>query len=129
MKGISAIIATILMLLITISLAGVAYMYISGTFTTQMQGIELVDSYCAGSTVNIVIRNIGTDNVTSLTCTQTVPASDTTCDFTGTLTTPIAPGTTGTFTDACGGSDGRSCMYRIVPPNGKSVEASAYCTG
>jgi flagellin-like protein len=125
MKGISAIVATILMLLITISLAGVAYMYITGVFTSTVQGIEVVDSYCSNNIVTMVIKNSGTNNVTSLTCTQTSPAGDT-CSLTG---VNIAPGTTQTFTDTCAGTGGRSCLYRIVPPSGRSVEASAFCTG
>lgn len=124
MKGVSAVIATILMLMITIALAGMAYMYISGIFTTQTQGVEVVDSYCAAGTVTLVIRNIGTANITSLTCTQTAPSGDT-CSFTGVNT---APGTTQSFTDACSGTGGRSCVYRITPPVGRSVTASVFCT-
>jgi flagellin-like protein len=125
MKGISAVVATILMLLITISLAGVAYMYITGVFTSQMQGVEIVDSYCTNNIVSIIIKNIGTSNVTSLTCIQTSPAGDT-CSFSG---VNIAPGTIQTFTDTCSGAGGRTCLYRITPPTGRSQEASAFCTG
>lgn len=127
MKGISAIVATILMLLITISLAGVAYMYITGVFTSSVQGIEIIDSYCSNNVVSIIIKNTGTSNVTSLVCTQTAPAGDT-CSL---APSPFAiqPGAMQTFTDTCTGSGGRSCLYRIVPPSGRSVEASAFCTG
>lgn len=64
MKGVSTVIATILMLMITIALAGTAYLYISGTFATQTQGLELVDSFCsAGTTAVITLRNAGTNNI------------------------------------------------------------------
>lgn len=128
MKGISTVVATILMLVITITLAGTAYMYIQGTLTTQMQGIEVLNSYCAGNTVTFEIRNIGTLNIASLNCTQTAPANNTTCDFTGTIITPpIAPGTTQTFTDSCTGTGSRTCQYRITPPVGRSVPVNVFC--
>lgn len=126
MKGVSAVVATILMLMITIALAGMAYVYISGIFTTQMQGIEIVDAYCTGNTVTIIIRNIGTVNITSLTCTQTSPSQDTTCSLSPAVN--IEPGATQTFTENCGGSGGRNCVYRITPPVGKTVPAIAYCS-
>ncbi len=65
MKGISTVIATILMLMMTIALAGMAYMYISGIFTSRTGTIVEVDetaTYCSGSplTAYIYVRNIGT---------------------------------------------------------------------
>ena len=52
MKGISAIIATILMLLITIALAGTAYLFITGTFnryTSVVLGVNGQLTTCASS--------------------------------------------------------------------------------
>lgn len=63
MKGVSAVIATILMLIITIALAGMAYMYIMGYFGGVTSGIELADSYCSAGVVNIKIKNIGTTDI------------------------------------------------------------------
>lgn len=123
MKGISEVVAVVLMLMITIALAGMAYMYISGIFTVKTQGIEVADSYCTGGTVTFTIRNIGTTNVTSITCTQTAPAGDT-CSLTG---VNIAPGTTQSFTETCSGTGGRSCVYRLTPSVGTSIQASVYC--
>ncbi len=60
MKGISTVIATILMLMITIGLAGTAYLYISGAFTQQLQGLELVDEFCQGGTTAVItFKNSG----------------------------------------------------------------------
>lgn len=128
MKGISAVVATILMLLITITLAGVAYTFMQGTFTRETQGVEIIDSYCSGGSVSITIRNLGTENVTSLTCSQTAPTGDT-CQaaFTSPVVVNIAPGATQTFTDGCSGSGARTCIYRIIPPTGRTVTASAAC--
>ena len=65
MKGVSAIIATILMLVITIGLAGTAYVYISGMLTGKTaQTISILDYSCSltGTTkvVNLVVSNDGT---------------------------------------------------------------------
>jgi flagellin-like protein len=65
MKGISAIIATLLMLIITIGLAGLAYSYISGVFTTKTEMISLVDSFCSNKEAHFVVRNEGTTTIKS----------------------------------------------------------------
>lgn len=62
MKGISAIIATILLLLITIAMAGTAYMYISGMLTGKTEKIvSILSATCSqnGETLTIVISNDG----------------------------------------------------------------------
>lgn len=124
MKGVSTVIATILMLIITIALAGMAYMYIAGVFTSSVQGIEIVDSYCDSGEVAITIRNIGTSPITSLNIKQTSPQDDI-------LAFPfqetIDPGKTITYIDVCEGLTGRSCIYRITPPIGKAATATAFC--
>ena len=64
MKGISAVIATILMLMITIAMAGVAYMYISGIFTQQTGSITDIDesatSCGTANAITVYVRNSGT---------------------------------------------------------------------
>jgi flagellin-like protein len=63
MKGISAVIATILMLMITIALAGVAYMYISGIFTAKTGVVIEFDATatsCSGTDITAYLRNTGT---------------------------------------------------------------------
>jgi flagellin-like protein len=58
MKGVSAVIATILMLMIVIALAGMAYMYLIGMFTSRTaKTIDITDAGCRplpGGTVNPV---------------------------------------------------------------------------
>jgi len=61
MKGVSAVIATILMLMITIALAGMAYMYISGVFTARTAVVlAITDSECTTSDITVWVRNDGT---------------------------------------------------------------------
>ncbi|MBI1978779.1 MAG: hypothetical protein HYS62_01805 [Candidatus Aenigmarchaeota archaeon] len=152
MKAISTVIATILMLMITIALAGTAYLYISGSFTTQTQGLEVVDAFC-NNRVNATIsfRNIGTNAVTfvsglcsatgvspcgSITVVRT--AGGGTMKLSGSSAT-IDPGVTATLVDGedpVAGAQGctdfgvpRSCVYRITPPSGRSVVATVSCPG
>ena len=129
LKGISAVIATILMLVITIALAGTAYFYISGIFTTQTQGIEVADAFCnSNNQTTFVIRNLGTNPVISVTCVQTGPSTDTTCSpgFTG---VNIAPGQTQTFSnaDTCTGTQSRFCQYRFSPSTGRTIQTQVSC--
>jgi flagellin-like protein len=59
MKGISAVIATLLMLVITVGLAITAYGYIQNLFTTQTEKqIEVADASCAAgvNTYYIAVR-------------------------------------------------------------------------
>ena len=63
MKGISAVIATILMLVITIAVAGLAYTYISGIFAGRTRTISLIDSWCSDGTGMAIIRNDGVDTI------------------------------------------------------------------
>ena len=141
MKGISEIIATILMLMITLGISGTAYIFISGAFTQQTQGLELVDAYCqdgAPDVVNIIMRNLGTVAVSTsgFAVIQTNPADDDGVLPPGPAApnkvwagdiTSIAPGTTATLQDACEGNNPRSCIYRISPPAGRSIVASVSC--
>jgi len=66
MKGVSDIIATILMLIITIGLAGTAYVYISGVMTGRTaKTISLLDASCSGGDITVVLSNDGTTDITT----------------------------------------------------------------
>lgn len=68
MKGISAVIATLLMLVITVGLAITAYGYIQNLFTTQTEKqIEVSDASCAAGVSNyyVTVRNLDSfENIT-----------------------------------------------------------------
>jgi len=65
-KGISTVIATILVLTITIALAGTAYLYISGVFTSKVvTSFSIIDSF----NDSVTIRNSGTEPITKITAT------------------------------------------------------------
>jgi hypothetical protein len=114
------------MLVMTIGLAGMAYMYISGIFTAQTQGIEIVDSYCVDNKVYVTLRNIGTLNVntTQIACTKTTPSPSTSCSLNPSTT--ISPGnqTQVDLSATCSGN----CVYRLVPPAGRAIQVVVSCT-
>ncbi|MCC5994348.1 MAG: hypothetical protein LM587_02045 [Candidatus Aenigmarchaeota archaeon] len=63
MKGISDVVAMLLMLVITIGLVGLAYTYISGVFTARTAVVLSIDpsnSYCNSTHLVVAIRNDGT---------------------------------------------------------------------
>ena len=117
-KGISAIIATIILLMITIALSGTAYLYISYMMGSRMTTtIELVDAFCkTGTTYNnitVIVRNAGTDTIdTGLTIVVngvTATPWDPTCD------NSIDPGTAATC--IVNGTDGVNQVRVIGPVN------------
>jgi len=68
MKGVSTIIATILMLVIVISMSAFAFTYMTGIFTTTTAVVLNVDdtSYCSGTTgttIYVMIDSSGTSTV------------------------------------------------------------------
>jgi flagellin-like protein len=62
MKGVSDIIATILMLVIVISMAAFAFTYMSGIFSRETSVVLSVDqsSYCNGISMTVLVQNSGT---------------------------------------------------------------------
>jgi hypothetical protein len=115
------------MLMITVALAGAAYMYISGMFSSAKQCILIVDKYCTTTSgASFVIRNICTENITAdtITVTRTSPAGNpsalTCCPY------GIPPRTTRTYSDTnC--PSGSQCSYRFLAPTGQAIEDSVYC--
>ncbi|MBI4009628.1 MAG: hypothetical protein HY361_00335 [Candidatus Aenigmarchaeota archaeon] len=96
-KGISTVIATLLMLVITIALAGFAYTYLSGVVSSRTGVVlDILDATCAGDDIDITVRNEGT----SPSGTVTVSATDSAGVAAGSCSiTSIAPGTSGACPD------------------------------
>lgn len=141
MKGVSEIIATILMLMITLAISGTAYIFISGALTQQTQGLEIIDAFCQDGTpdvINLILRNLGTNAIVTsgVSITQTTPADDDGVPPPGPAdpnkvwvggVTSIQPGVTATLQDACEGTGPRTCIYRVLPPAGRTVVAALAC--
>jgi flagellin-like protein len=135
MKGVSAVIATILMLMITIAMAGVAYMYISGIFTAKTGVVIEIDATatsCATTTITVYVRNTGTIKTDA----SKVALSGTKPDGTA-LGTPGNCGVAtlalnaGAGSVACtttlGGGQGTNRIVAAGPTN--TITGSVYCPG
>ena len=139
LKGVSAVIATVLMLVITIALAGTAYLYFTTTLSGTTQGITAIDNYCdGGGNVTITVKNIGTNPINSITCTRLSATTQSPCTPVTpqqgfaiiTAAAPILPGnvTVVSSIDSCPGTGARYCNYRLTPSAGRVEPVSVSCT-
>ncbi len=129
MKAITPIIAIIILLLITIAVAGMAWVFVIGYYTgLTAKNIQISDSYVmvdmAGTNwANIVISNIGTENISLGECTYFGGTSVTCGDMTISKTSGggldagfvgepkvLAKGQPVVLKDVCSGT----CTYRII---------------
>jgi FlaG/FlaF family flagellin (archaellin) len=134
MKGISDVVAMLLMLVITIGLVGVAYSYIMGVFTSRTAVALSQDGTgtCqAGATTNSItfwVRNDGTSTATSLTWADVPgnPSSISGCTFNPTT---IPSGSITTVT--CSRSSAAAGYYqvRISAAGATPIFARVYCSG
>ncbi len=70
MKGITPIISIIVLLLITISLAGAAYVFLSGTMFGYIgQAVSVSGNCVGGTTARVQVTNLGTDPINLTGCT------------------------------------------------------------
>lgn len=111
MKGISEIIATILMLMITLAISGTAYIFISGALTQKTRALNLVDAFCTETSGTIAVRNDGPDVIRA--AEQSIIPVDESC--TEPAPADIASGAIRIYSfTACGTS--RSHTYRLIGP-------------
>ncbi|MEM5771936.1 MAG: archaellin/type IV pilin N-terminal domain-containing protein [Candidatus Aenigmatarchaeota archaeon] len=112
MKGISAIIAVVLILLITVALAASAYLFFSTTFSsiTQTAGstisgtvsqfqasFQIESVYNTTTTVNFTIRNTGQTTLNTAGASMGVYLNDQQKSVTYASTNSLSPGAIGSF--------------------------------
>ena len=135
-KGVSAVIATILMLMITIAMAGLAYGFISGAFTQKTGVVIEIDetgTSCSGVTITVNVRNTGT----MATNTNKVTLSGT--DSTGTSITGGDCDTLAAKQDLYAGAGAKKCGKTLTGTAGtntvvasgpsNTVSGTVYCPG
>ncbi len=94
-KGISTVIATLLMLVITIALAGFAYTYLSGTVQSRTSVVlDFVESTCNGDPIFVTVRNDGQTQSGAITVSGTQPDGSTSAGPDCTIGS-VNPGTQG----------------------------------
>jgi len=124
MKGVSEIIANILMLIITIGLAGTAYVYISGMMTTKMEKtVSVLDASCNGTHILLVVNNGGTGTIATdelaiyINNQRIVPNP---------LNSPLEPHGIAVLTDLSTGVKSDSNTVLVISPS-NSVRQSIWC--
>jgi FlaG/FlaF family flagellin (archaellin) len=118
MKGISTIIATIIMVVITIGLISVAYLYMSGLITSRTtQNIQLADAFCRASDKHIIalIKNIGTVSIADANLNVVLRGSSSLRTCTPAL--PLAAGATTSCDVTTAGVTGPNDLRIIGPAN------------
>ena len=135
MKGISPIISIIILLLITVSLAASAWMYISGYWSgLTATGVEITSTICSGGTTAVIyVRNIGTTNI-NLTNGLDIERVDNAGRTPSYTYDPeiIGPGETGKIKDTNCTASGiqQRCSYDVVHvPSGRLYQAYTTCYG
>jgi flagellin-like protein len=129
MKGISPIIATIVILLVTIVIAGAAWAYISGYFGGMVsKGVEITSIDCTTTGVKIYLHNIGSDNIDTAAdievTKELVAGACTSANMQGTyIPVTVPPGGTTVLTDAgCLSTDPTSPVPRYTIVAGGRVQ-------
>ena len=134
MKGITPIIAIIVLLLITVALAGVAWSYLQGYMGgLTSKSIEVRDYFCAsGDKPIIVVANIGTDAINTadiliMGADLGSPVGGAWAMLNGTALTgseiPVSGVAKWTLTATCSGT----CSYRITTAGGRTQRVSVTC--
>ncbi len=124
MKGISAVIATILLLMITIAIASTAYMYVTGMIGGMTsKTISVSHASCDGGAITLVISNDGTTALVDGDLKVYVNNGDVTGQF-GALDDNVQPHTTSVATGS-GGNSGSVTVLIVSPSN--SASQTVYC--
>jgi FlaG/FlaF family flagellin (archaellin) len=125
MKGISDVIAMLLMLVITIGLVGLAYSYISGVFTARtavILEIEPGSTFCINTThAQVGVRNSGT----STSGTITIQIFNTTGASTSQQIPPLSSGQLNAT--IMSRPSGIGYLRVVVSTTGASASGSLYC--
>lgn len=131
MKGISTVIATLLMLVITVALAITAYGYITGLFTSQTtRNIEVLQPTCsAGVSYTVDVRNLDPlNNITTNTILIRVDGQT----AAGVAWNVVQIGSNGglataTITNPAGGAIGTAHKIRVLGPAGQPQDSAVSC--
>jgi flagellin-like protein len=128
-KGISAIIATILLLLITIALAGTAYMFTSGFLEGRTKkSISVLTAECVGDDITVVVSNDGLEDVSVSELSFIIDSTDRSTNFrNGFSTSTINPHQTAVGIDNTT-SYGSGVHNILVTSPSNTAQIQVYCS-
>ena len=125
MKGVSEIIGTILMLIITIGLAGTAYVYISGLLTGKTEKtISLLDASCNKTHILLVLANGGTATIAPNEVTVYINNQINSATLSG----PLNPRNTTVLPDLSTGLNRRESNTVLIVSPSNSIRQSVWCS-
>jgi FlaG/FlaF family flagellin (archaellin) len=134
MKGVSTVIATILMLMIAVGLAAVTAGYVFNWFSGQTAtsiDLDKVATRCVGTTITVYVKNTGTERLTAdkITISGNTAAggtiASTACGVVGTVFTP--GGGALACTNTVTGSAGTNTIIVSGPTN--TMKTTVSCSG
>ena len=131
-KGITPIISVVILLLITIALAGAAWTFLQGVLLTQVSkafSVPAGGAYCSGGVIRAVAVNIGSSSLTTsdfvlhrVVSGTGSTAIDREASFATTFGT-IQPGKSGTLIeDRCGTTRCAAGVYELTLGTGSNVQ-------
>jgi len=129
-KGITPIISIIVLLLITVALAGVAWVYLSGFLETQTRTLTIPPNgiYCSAGNVTVVVTNTGQSDLTSDRLVVKEMVENGTTSSAGTLIPdPLPSKESGTVTFACGGNPCDGSFSATLGTSGAVQTVSINC--
>ncbi len=104
-------------------LSAVAYWYISGVFTAKTASvIEMVDASCSAGSHSIIVRNVGTQSISSNNIAVSIDGTSASCVWSGNLN----PGSSATCTTSTSVTSG-SHRIRITGPT-NVISGTDFCT-
>jgi len=129
MKGITPVIALVMLMLITVGMVGIAYAWFSGLLITQTEkGISIPPggAFCSGSKISVLIQNNGATS--TLSETDVIIAQIDGTDATKSALS-LAPGAGGLIVSAydCGGTCSSGTHSVRIGTRTGVVESSAFC--
>jgi flagellin-like protein len=125
MKGISAIVATLLLLMITMGLAVTAYFYINNIITGRTsKTLTILDASCSGTTITLVLANDGTQNVADNEIRVVIDSADRSANF-DFAPDPIIPRNTGIASHSAPYASGTHQV--LVAGPGSSSKVTVLC--
>jgi len=125
-RGISTIIAAILLLIITIGLAGTAYLFITRILYTQTSKvIQVLSADCTNNNITLVVSNQGTDTIASADLTILINNVDKTSYFSD--LTPLDPQDTKVDTYDPGATPYSDSVTIVVTSPSNSQTLTIWC--
>ncbi len=128
MKGVSDVIAMLLMLVITIGLVSLTYTYIMGIFSSKTAvTLEIIGEECNSTTITVMVKNHGTAASGTVTLSVTAPNGAKACSNNPSVSS-IRPGEEVRLYCSRVAGQGPGNYRLLVSTAGSRINGISYCT-